>query len=130
MLMKRFIAAVYELLILVAIWLLCTLLYVMLVGDATQGWARLGLQLVLWLSAGAYFVRCWMRSGQTLATQTWKLKLVNANGQLLTANQAILRYIIASIGVIAFGAGFLWALFDRDQLYLHDRLLGTRWLIH
>jgi uncharacterized RDD family membrane protein YckC len=28
--------------------------------------------------------------------------------------------------VLFFGVGFLWALFDRDRQFLHDRIAGTR----
>jgi uncharacterized RDD family membrane protein YckC len=29
------------------------------------------------------------------------------------------------LGAAALGLGFLWALFDRDRQFLHDRLSGT-----
>jgi hypothetical protein len=31
-----------------------------------------------------------------------------------------------SAGCLLAGAGFLWALVDREGLFLHDRLAGTR----
>lgn len=37
-----------------------------------------------------------------------------------------MRYVLASLGMLFFGAGFLWALFDRQGLFLHDRLTGSR----
>jgi len=36
------------------------------------------------------------------------------------------RYVIASFGLMFFGLGFIWAIFDRQGLYLHDRLTGGR----
>jgi len=37
-----------------------------------------------------------------------------------------LRFCLALAGLALAGAGFWWALFDRDRQFLHDRLLGTR----
>jgi uncharacterized RDD family membrane protein YckC len=58
--------------------------------------------------------------------KTWRIKLESMNGELLSVNRAILRYVLATAGLMFFGAGFLWALFDREGLYLHDRLIGSR----
>ncbi|MEY3411172.1 MAG: hypothetical protein RL593_748, partial [Pseudomonadota bacterium] len=75
---------------------------------------------------GMYFVFSWVRTGQTLAMKTWRIKLESMNGELLRLNRAILRYLLATAGLMFFGAGFIWALFDREGLYLHDRLIGSR----
>ena len=116
---KRFAACVYELLLLIAIWLACALIFVILFGNAENGLKRLGLQLLLWLAAGAYFVWCWHKSGQTLAAQTWEIKLVNAQTETLSVKQAVQRYTLASASLLAVGLGFLWAFVDKEQLFLH-----------
>jgi uncharacterized RDD family membrane protein YckC len=58
--------------------------------------------------------------------QTWKLRVIRADGGRLNLKQALARYLFAVIGIFLFGCGILWALFDRDGLFLHDRLAGTR----
>lgn len=126
---RRFAASLYELLSLVAIWLFLTALYLWLFGAISSQEKRLGLQLFLWISTGVYFVLCWLRSGQTLATQAWKIKLVNQEEKTLSVKQALMRYMLASISLMLFGLGFLWALVDKNKLFLHDRLLNTR-LVH
>ena len=88
--------------------------------------ARPLLQLYLVGLAGAYFVCQWLRGGQTLAMKTWGLRLVPRHEGALTLGQALQRYCIALAGLLALGAGFAWALFDRDHQFLHDRLAGTR----
>ena len=123
---RRFAACVYELLLLVAIWLLCSGLFVMLFGNADTTSKRLSLQLILWFVAGVYFVWCWHKSGQTLAAQTWKIKLVNAQNETLSIKQAQFRYALASTSLLALGLGFIWAFVDKEQLFLHDRLLKMR----
>jgi uncharacterized RDD family membrane protein YckC len=118
----------YELLLLLALWMLCTWIFVILIGSATEGYKRYILQLVLWVSTGAYFVWCWCKSGQTLATQTWKIKLVNQQNNTLSVNQALFRYALASSCLLACGLGYFWALIDKNGLFLHDRLLKTRFI--
>ena len=38
----------------------------------------------------------------------------------------VLRYALAWPSLLYLGAGLLWAFFDRDRQFLHDRLSGTR----
>jgi len=123
---RRFAACVYELLLLTAIWLVSAAVFVGLLGNAESGWKRLALQLALWLVAGAYFVWCWHKKGQTLAAQTWKIKLVNTQNETPSFQCAVIRYALASASLMALGLGFIWAFLDKDQLFLHDRLLKTR----
>jgi uncharacterized RDD family membrane protein YckC len=125
---KLFAACGYELLLLIALWMLCTWIFVSLFGEATAGYKRYILQLVLWLCTGAYFVWCWCKSGQTLATQAWKIKLVNQQNKPLNLKQAWIRYALASACLLACGAGYFWALIDKNGLFLHDRLLKTRFV--
>lgn len=125
---RLFAACVYELLLLVAIWMLSTWMFVGLFGDATGHYKRTFLQLFLWLVTGAYFVWCWTKTGQTLATKTWKIKLVNQQNVNLNKQQAIIRYALASASIVACGLGFIWALVDKDRLFLHDRLLKMRFI--
>lgn len=125
---KLFAASIYELLLLLALWMLYTWIFVWLFGEASNGYKRYGLQLVLWIMTGAYFVWCWCKSGQTLATQTWKIKLVNQQGNVLSPKQAIYRYALASLSLLICGLGYLWALVDKQGLFLHDRLLRTRFV--
>ena len=125
---KLLAACVYELLLLMALWFISAWIFVLLFGDATQSYKRLFLQIVLWLVTGIYFVWCWRKSGQTLATQTWRMQLVNQAGNVLSTQQAMLRYVLASLSACVFGLGFLWALVDKNRLYLHDRILNTRFI--
>lgn len=85
---------------------------------------------LLWLHVlvvlGIYFIWCWLHGGQTLPMKTWKLRLVDQSGAPVRPLQAILRYLAAWPSIVFFGIGILWALFDREGLFLHDRIAGTR----
>jgi uncharacterized RDD family membrane protein YckC len=117
---------IYEALVVMALSLVCVSVLIFLVGDAAQGVKRYLLQVFLLIAVGAYFVWCWHRSGQTLAMQTWNLKLVGPDGRLVLFKMAIARYLLACVGLMLFGLGFLWVFVDRDRLFLHDRLLKNR----
>lgn len=126
--LKLLASAIYEVLVLIALSMAGTALFVGVVGDATTGIQHIFLQIFLWVLAGAYFVWCWHRSGQTLALLAWRLKVVNAQNQPLGVQQACVRYALASASLLACGAGFLWCFVDKDRLYLHDRLLKTHFI--
>jgi uncharacterized RDD family membrane protein YckC len=51
---------------------------------------------------------------------------VRRDGGPVEVGRAALRYALAWISLLALGAGFLWAWFDPDRQFLHDRLAGTR----
>jgi uncharacterized RDD family membrane protein YckC len=93
----------------------------------TPIWVGFLERLSLFVLLGAYFVWYWHRHGQTLAMQTWRLRVVDAaDGKNPSWRRACLRYALAWPSLCLFGVGILWALFDLDNLFLHDRLAGTR----
>lgn len=73
-----------------------------------------------------YFVWFWLNGGQTLPMKTWKLRIANSDGSPPRPTQALLRYLAAWPSISLFGIGILWALFDKDKQFLHDRVAGTR----
>ncbi len=122
---RRLASGVYELLILAAVVLIATFPFLAILGDATVGWKRHLLQAWVLSVVGAYLVGFWTRGGQTLAMKTWRIRLVRDDGGAVGTARAVHRYLLAVLGTAALGLGFLWALFDRDRQFLHDRLAGT-----
>ena len=92
-------------------------------GIALPGWVLISHIFVV---LGAYFIWYWRHGGQTLAMQTWKIALATPSGVQPSLTRLALRYVLAWPSVICLGAGLLWAFFDRDHQFLHDRLAGTR----
>ena len=126
---RRLVCLFYDALLLEAVLFLASFLVVGLLPDVRAGLARLVFQAYLLLVAGVYLTWFWHRGGQTLAMKTWRIRLVGSSGAVGGLGQAWLRYVIAVPGLAAFGFGFLWALWDRDRQFLHDRLAGTRLVI-
>ena len=48
------------------------------------------------------------------------------NGGAISLRTGICRYSLAVIGIGLFGLGLVWALFDGERQFLHDRLAGTK----
>lgn len=150
---RRFASLFYELLLLAAIVFTTAAVFTPLLAwsnhAAVVEWLyRLGMAGVLF----GYFGYCWVKSGQTPAMKTWRLKLVLRDGSRLGWQHAAVRFCAAlllfvGVPVISFLAWqrasgdtrvsmwiamcwwllpLLWPLTDPDRQYLHDRLAGTR----
>lgn len=116
----------YDVLLLLALLFTATFVFIFLLGEATAPPYRYFLQFYLWCVAGFYFAWAWSHAGRTLAMQAWNIRVVDPSGNRLSLTRAFRRYIFASLGLMACGAGFLWMLVDREKRFLHDRLAGSR----
>jgi uncharacterized RDD family membrane protein YckC len=108
-----------------------------------------GMQAFLFAVLGLYFVWFWSRSGQTLAMQTWHIRLLTQEGRPVSRARALCRYLLSWLwflpalvtvyfsglrgtapfltalvaGVLAYAA--LSRLHPRRQ-YWHDAVCGTQ----
>jgi uncharacterized RDD family membrane protein YckC len=119
---RRLASMGYEAILLFAVAFFAAWLFFFASGgrDATQGWPRYLLQLFVLLMFAGYFLWCWLRGGQTLAMKAWKLRVVQ-----ITPASALLRFVYAVLFVLT-GISIVWAIFDPERQFLHDRLAGTR----
>ena len=123
---RRLLSLLYELLILAAVLLAAALPLVVLTHTWDHAPARLALQAWLLVACGVYYVRQWAGGGQTLPMKTWRMRLISCDGTAVTRPRAMLRYLLALTGTFLLGLGFLWALWDRERQFAHDRVAGTR----
>lgn len=119
---------VYECLLLIGVlavsFLLPQVVLAMLSAQTAAPWLLLVHAVAI---LATYFVWFWHHGGQTLAMRTWKIRLVNAQGDApLSLSQTVLRFLLCWPSLLFFGAGIFWALFDGDHQFLHDRIAGTR----
>jgi len=122
----RIAAMIYESLLVTAVVFVASFIIIPVVGEMHAPWQRHLFQIYIVGVLFAYFSAFWLRGGQTLAMKTWRIRLVNPNGAPLTFKQTALRFFLALFGLLLAGVGIWWALFDRDQQFLHDRIVGTR----
>ena len=123
---RRGLALCYEGLLLLALLLAGALPFVLVAGAVDRIAGRPLFQLYLVALTALYFIWQWRHGGQTLAMRTWRIRVVTREGAPLDWERAARRYLFALCGTLLLGAGFLWALVDRERLFLHDRLAGTR----
>lgn len=139
---RRLLSLIYEFFLLLAVLMIAGVVFHLIIRDTEAAYFMPLFQFYLLIIMGTYFVWFWTHGGQTLAMQTWKMRVVTADGNKLEMRQAIVRYLLAVsivllsavagvlllgvVGVLFFCVGFMWALFDRDKQFLHDRLAKTR----
>lgn len=127
--LRRLASMVYESLLLLALIFFASFLFVRLTGGINTHGFRTALQVYVVGVSAAYFIWFWLHGGQTLAMKTWRLRVVAADARPLTTGRAVLRFVLAIPSVFS-GIGLLWALFDPERQFLHDRLAGTRLVMH
>ncbi|MDA8254715.1 MAG: RDD family protein [Betaproteobacteria bacterium] len=124
---RRIASMAYESLLLLGVLSVFFLLPHVILGIgfsiALPGWMLI---VHVFMLVGCYFVWYWQHGGQTLAMQTWKIKISTPSGAKPSPAQLILRYALSWPSISCLGVGLLWALIDPDRQFLHDRLAGTR----
>jgi len=117
----------YEGTLLFGVAFVSTALFLLASGGASglEGWRHLALQVYLGAVFAGYFLWCWLRGGQTLAMKAWHIRLVAPGRESVPPGKALLRFVLAVL-LVPSGIGIVWALFDRERQFLHDRLAGTR----
>ena len=149
---RRMACCVYEAMLLFGVALvpavLATLFFAQ-TGQAHPLQSELAVRLFALVLYAIYFVAFWSARGQTLAMQTWRIRVVSASEARLTQARALARFaaccigwfapalLVASwaqlppwpkLGAVALGiVGYaLLALAAPGQQYWHDIVCGTR----
>jgi uncharacterized RDD family membrane protein YckC len=119
-------AMIYEVLPLFAVAFMTTLPLVGLMPQnhvpSGNWWYRVLLVLVL----GIYLTWGWVKGGQSLGMRPWRLWVVSTDGRPLTWGRAWLRYLVAILGWLPFGAGHWWPVLETHGRSWHDLAAGTR----
>ncbi len=97
---RRLAALLYEAVLLFAVTMFAGFLYAVITGQRHGLEGRSGLQAWAFLVLAVYFVGFWRKGGQTLAMQTWRLRLVARDGGRPRLGQALLRFVLSWIWVL------------------------------
>lgn len=147
---RRFVSMMYEAILLFGLIFGVLLIFDILTQSQHALRLRFARQVILFMTVGLYFLLSWRRTGQTLPMQTLHLRLQTLDGKKLSWWRAVYRYLLMSVVPLLFAFGiyvlsslttyrsttilivlaplslFIWTWFDKDKLFLHDRLAGTR----
>jgi len=125
--LRRLAAMAYEATLLLGVLVVASAVFMTAAGGAPslEGWPRHALQAFLVSVLAAYFLWCWLRGGQTLPMKAWHIRLVVPGRASVPPGRALLRFVLAAV-LVPTGISLLWALFDPEKQFLHDRIVGTR----
>ncbi|WP_028104345.1 RDD family protein [Pseudoduganella violaceinigra] len=145
---RRLISMVYEILLAFAVLFLPFFVFEIAAKASHTPLAEHMRQFLAFLILGAYFIHQWTRKGQTLAMQTWRIRLEQPGRQHLPIRTAALRYLLCWLWILPgilvayygdlsnkhklytlLASALLWSLtafLDKDRQFLHDRIAGTR----
>jgi uncharacterized RDD family membrane protein YckC len=128
---RRLAALLYDGLLLLAIFMIVTALFLPLTGGEaitprTNPTLEYLYRAVLAGIVVIFYGAFWTRGGQTLGMASWRLKVEREDGTRLTWGDTVKRLSAAVLSWLPLGLGYLWILVDRDRRAWHDRLSRTR----
>ena len=91
-----------------------------------EGWAY---QIYILCVYAGFFCWFWIKNGQTLGMQAWRLEIQNYSGGRISFKQSLIRFAAAFISALCLGAGYWWIWIDKDHQSWHDRLSKSRVVI-
>ena len=130
-LLRRLGAMLYDGLLLLAVLMVATALFLPLTGGEaidprTDPLLEFVYRAVLVLLVVGFFGLFWTRRGQTLGMASWRLRVEREDGSLLGWGDTLRRLGWSLLSLLPLGLGYLWILFDPLRRAWHDRLSGTR----
>lgn len=126
----RLLALVYETVLVAALLMVAGFVFQPVHGVLPPSLAR-GLQsLFLLLVLAMYFGWCWLRSGQTLALKTWRMRLVAPDGRPLDMRAAALRFVLGLLLYLPLLATSVWWFYQRQQALPFVLLMLVLWLVN
>ena len=133
-LLRRFGALLYDLLLLAAVLMVVTAMFlpftggeaITSAGNAPLEWAY---RAVLLGAIVLFFGAFWTRRGQTLGMAAWRLRVEREDGGRLTWGDTLRRLAAAIVSWLPAGLGFIWILVDPQRRAWHDRLSHTRVIV-
>ena len=122
-LLRRLGAMIYDA-ILVAALMLFTLIPIVAINNGYVLGAAV--QTLLFLELYGFFAYFWLTRRQTLGMLAWRLTIQMTDGQPMRLNHVTLRFIGAFAGLLCFGLGYIWILFDKQHRSWSDLWSSTR----
>ena len=64
-----------------------------------------------------YFGHYWTKNGQTFGMRVWNIKVITADGSLISWGHSLKRYVFALLGL-----GIVWIIVDKDNHAFQDKM--------
>ena len=140
-LLRRFAAMFYDTFLVVAVLLASTAIVLgleMAVSTNTHVHGERAMQGIWqWVSFAVnftvmslFFTYLWVKNGQTLGMQAWRIRIDNAdpqhNRQQISWSQAYIRFMTAFVSAGCFALGYLSVLINKDKQSWHDKVSKTQ----
>lgn len=135
-LLRRMAALLYDMFLVVSLWILLAFPLQFLFGDETSqvvdgrvetdpvlGWL---LFIMMIVSAATFYIWFWRRSGQTLGMIAWRIRVVGINNENLDVKRGIIRFAAAWPAFWLLGLGYLYMYLDADGDALHEKLSASK----
>lgn len=124
----RLAAFVYDLFPLIALAMLTSAIWLLLLGGqpVTPGSALAHLQLItILIVCAAYFALSVRYGGQTIGMRAWRLRVVDEHGEQPDWPTTLKRTGIGFVSLLICGLGFVWSLFEPKRRTWHDLAAKT-----
>ncbi len=122
---RRLASAFYDGLILFSLLFISSFLVLPFTGGKAVASDNLIYPACLFLATYLYFVWQWTHGGHTLGMRAWQCRLETEDSIIVSWKSASLRFLLSIFSWALFGLGFIWALFDKENLTFHDRFSNT-----
>ena len=123
---RRLAALLYDALLLLGLLFVFTLVLIFARGGREIAAGTLWYEASLAAVAFAFCGLSWTRGGQTVGMKAWRIRVVAGRAESVDWPHAALRFFASWLSLLPAGAGYWWALVDRERCCWHDRLSGTR----
>lgn len=121
---RRLAAAVYDVLLLVAVWFGAAVVALVARQGETVPAGTWWFTCYLLAVGFVFFGWFWTHGGQTLGMRAWRMQVRGTDGSGLTWLQALQRYLVALPSWLSI-VGMLWCLIDAQRRALHDIASGS-----
>ncbi|MGI9345191.1 MAG: RDD family protein [Gammaproteobacteria bacterium] len=127
---RQMLAAVYDLMLVFALWWLAAALVTLMLGKGAEpNSASSYLIFLLGVSLQmAYFCISWRYSGQTIGQRAWGFRISSRSQGAVTGYQCLMRFFVASLCLVVLG--WLYGLISPERLSLQDWLSKTQLVRH
>lgn len=139
---RRLAALLYDMFLVISIWLILGYIIifafglfadntsVLIEGEIVTPRLLSALQFVMMVSSmTCFYVWFWLRTGQTLGMIAWRIRALDLNNQPMTLRQAMIRYALAWPCFWCLGIGYLYMYVNSSGDAMHEAVSRTKTVV-